>query len=190
MTRTNVAVFASGSGSNFEAIAQAAHDGELAIDIQLLIVDKEDAYAIERAKKWGIPTKVYVPKMYESKEAYERDVLQQLNAHHVELVILAGYMRLVGKTLLDAYEGRMINIHPSLLPSFPGKDAIGQAVRHGVKVTGVTVHYVDSGMDTGPIIAQRATDVVPNDIEATTKNVQAVEHELYKEAIQQILMNK
>ncbi len=187
MTPTKVAIFASGSGSNFEALAEASAKGELDIAIELLIVDQPEAYAIQRANKWDVPTKVYVPKTFESKEAYEREVLAQLRAHDVELIILAGYMRLIGSTLLEAYEGRIVNIHPSLLPSFPGKDAIGQAVRHGVKVTGVTVHYVDQGMDTGPIIAQRATNVVDGNVEETTKNIQAVEHTLYKSAIQQII---
>ncbi len=180
-------VFASGSGSNFEALAEACERGELKATIELLIVDKEGAYAIERAKKYGIRSLVMLPKTFESKEAYERAILAELEIIEPNLIVLAGYMRLIGDTLLSAYPNQIVNIHPSLLPSFPGKDAIGQAVAHGVKVTGVTVHYVDAGMDTGPIIMQRAVNVVDGDVEATATAIHQVEHELYKEAIQQIM---
>ena len=128
-----------------------------------------------------------MPKTFESKEAYERAILAELETIEPNLIVLAGYMRLIGDTLLSAYPNQIVNIHPSLLPSFPGKDAIGQAVAHGVKVTGVTVHYVDAGMDTGPIIMQRAVNVVDGDVEATATAIHQVEHELYKEAIQQIM---
>ena len=101
-------------------------------------------------------------------------------------LILAGYMRLIGQPLLKAYPSHIVNIHPSLLPSFPGKDAIEQAVEHGVKVTGITVHLVDEGMDTGPILAQRAVDVVEGDVEQTAEAIHAVEHELYKETLNKI----
>ncbi len=180
-------VFASGSGSNFEALAEACQKGELEATIELLIVDKEKAYAIERAKKYGIRSIVLLPKTFESKEAYEQAILAELEMIEPNFIILAGYMRLIGDTLLSAYPNQIVNIHPSLLPSFPGKDAIGQAVAHGVKVTGVTVHYVDAGMDTGPIIMQRAVNVVDGDVEATATAIHQVEHELYKEAIQQIM---
>lgn len=180
-------VFASGSGSNFEALAEACQKGELEATIELLIVDKEEAYAIERAKKYGIRSIVLLPKTFESKEAYEQAILAELEMIEPNFIILAGYMRLIGDTLLSAYPNQIVNIHPSLLPSFPGKDAIGQAVAHGVKVTGVTVHYVDAGMDTGPIIMQRAVNVVDGDVEATATAIHQVEHELYKEAIQQIM---
>ncbi|MBF4502152.1 phosphoribosylglycinamide formyltransferase [Savagea sp. SN6] len=180
-------VFASGSGSNFEALAEACQKGELEATIELLIVDKEEAYAIERAKKYGIRSIVLLPKTFESKEAYEQAILAELEMIEPNFLILAGYMRLIGDTLLSAYPNQIVNIHPSLLPSFPGKDAIGQAVAHGVKVTGVTVHYVDAGMDTGPIIMQRAVNVVDGDVEATATAIHQVEHELYKEAIQQIM---
>lgn len=180
-------VFASGSGSNFEALAEACQKGELEATIELLIVDKEEAYAIERAKKYGIRSIVLLPKTFESKEAYEQAILAELEMIEPNFIILAGYMRLIGDTLLSAYPNQIVNIHPSLLPSFPGKDAIGQAVAHGVKVTGVTVHYVDAGMDTGPIIMQRAVNVVDGNIEATATAIHQVEHELYKEAIQQIM---
>ncbi|MUV07808.1 phosphoribosylglycinamide formyltransferase [Planococcaceae bacterium Storch 2/2-2] len=182
-----LAVFASGSGSNFEAIATACQNGEIDASIEWLIVDQPEAYAIERAKKFNIPTLVLQPKQFESRAAYEAEIVKQLHEKDVEWVVLAGYMRLVGDTLLDAFPNRILNIHPSLLPSFPGLDAIRQAVRHGVKVTGVTVHYVDQGMDTGPIIMQRAVDVVDGDEEATAAAIHEVEHALYKEALQYVL---
>ena len=117
----------------------------------------------------------------------KRQLLKALRENDVEWIVLAGYMRLIGNTLLAAYPNRIVNIHPSLLPSFPGKDAIGQAMEHGVKVTGVTVHYVDAGMDTGPIIAQAAVEVVDGDREATEERIHAVEHELYTKTLQQLI---
>lgn len=184
----NLAVFASGNGSNFEAIVQQMKEGNVDGEVKLLVSDQEDAYAIKRAEKHGIPTFVFNAKQYKSKEQYEQRILEKLRQYDVELIVLAGYMRLVGKTLLEAYENRIINIHPSLLPSFPGLDAIGQALKAGVKVTGVTVHFVDSGMDTGPIIAQEPVKINENDTkEDVTKKIQSIEHELYPKTIQKVI---
>lgn len=159
-----IAVFASGNGSNFEEIVQATRDGRLAgVEVALLVCDKPEAFVLDRAVRLGIPSFSFRPKDYPDKEAYEKEILQRLQEAQVSFVVLAGYMRLVGATLLSAYERRMINLHPSLLPAFPGKDAIGQAIRHGVKWTGVTVHYVDAGLDTGPIIDQAPVQVLPGD---------------------------
>ncbi|MFD1927731.1 phosphoribosylglycinamide formyltransferase [Sporosarcina siberiensis] len=184
--KVKIAVFASGSGSNFSALAEACKNGELNAEIVLLVTNKPDAYAIERAKKVGISALVVPPKSFESKDAYEQAILSALQESEVEWIVLAGYMRLIGPVLLSAYPSKIINIHPSLLPSFPGKDAIGQAIAHGVKVTGVTVHLVDAGMDTGPIIAQHAVDVVDGDVEKTTEAIHAVEHYLYKDALSEL----
>jgi phosphoribosylglycinamide formyltransferase 1 len=189
MTRgpLRVAVFASGSGSNFQAIADAVNSGKLDIQIELLVCDKPKAKAVERAGALGIPALVLRPKSFESREAYEQAILAELKERQIELVVLAGYMRIVGSTLLDAYMGRIVNIHPSLLPSFPGLDAIGQALAHGVRVTGVTVHFVDGGMDTGPIIAQRAVEIRPEDTADTlAERIHAVEHQLFPEVLQWI----
>lgn len=180
---TNIAVFASGSGSNYEAIQQAINDGAINATVKLVVTDKPNAYVIERAKKFGITVLALSPKDFDSKAAYEAAILAELQKLQVEWLVLAGYMRLVGSTLLGAYPNHIINIHPSLLPSFPGKDAIGQAMAHGVKITGVTVHYVDEGMDTGRIIMQRAVDVVDGDREATEHKIHAVEHILYPEVL-------
>lgn len=185
--KAKLAVFASGSGSNFVAIEEACRKGELQAEIAVLVTDKPAAYVVERARQLNIPVAAFSPKAYATKAAYEEAVLQRLEKSGVEWLVLAGYMRLIGDTLLQAYPNRIVNIHPSLLPAFPGKDAIGQAVSHGVKVTGVTVHFVDEGMDTGPILAQKAVDIVSGDVDKTAERIHAVEHELYKETLQQLL---
>ena len=179
-----LAVFASGNGSNFQAIADAIREGRLDARIELLVCDRPKAPVVERAAKAGVPSFVFRPKDYRSREAYESEIVGRLREHQVDLVVLAGYMRLVTPVLLEPYEGRIVNIHPSLLPAFPGLDAIGQALAHGVKVTGVTVHFVDGGMDTGPIIAQRAVEVADDDTpETLAAKIHAVEHELYPQVV-------
>ena len=183
---TKVAVFASGSGSNFQAIAESIERGELGARIELVVTDKPGAYVVTRAQNFGIEVLELAPKSFENKAAYEAKIVEELKEKNIEWVILAGYMRLIGETLLDAYENRIINIHPSLLPSFPGKDAIGQAMVHGVKVTGVTVHYVDAGMDTGKIIAQGAVEVVDGDREKTEERIHQLEHALYTKTLKQL----
>lgn len=183
---TKIAVFASGSGTNFEAIQKSIEEGFLDAKVQIVVTDKPEAYVVTRAKKFGIPVFSFVPKNYESKSEYEAEILSLLKENEVEWIVLAGYMRLIGETLLSAYPNRIINIHPSLLPSFPGKDAIGQAMEHGVKVTGVTVHFVDEGMDTGPIIAQEAVKVVSGNREETEKRIHEVEHKLYPETLKKL----
>lgn len=185
-----IAVFASGSGTNFQAIVDASERGDLNAEIALLVCDQPDAYVIERAKKAKVPQFVFKAKDYESKEKYEQAILQELQNRNIEFIALAGYMRLIGKTLLEAFGGRIVNIHPSLLPAFPGKDAIGQAIQAKVRVTGVTIHYVDEGMDTGPIIAQKPVEIEENESrESVEKKVHAAEHQLYP-AVLQTLLNK
>ncbi|WP_232697603.1 phosphoribosylglycinamide formyltransferase [Brevibacillus daliensis] len=183
-----VAVFASGSGSNFEAIAEACRTNMLpGVEIALVVCDKPDAKVLTRAERHQIPTFTFNPKEYASKEEFETVIKNELMKLDVSLVVLAGYMRLIGSVLLEEYGGRMINLHPSLLPSFPGKDAIGQAIRYGVKVTGVTVHYVDEGMDTGPIIAQEPVLVSDTDtVESLGQRIHSVEHQLLVEVIKQL----
>jgi phosphoribosylglycinamide formyltransferase 1 len=184
----NIAVFASGNGSNFQAIIDVIQAGELDANISLLVCDKPDAYAIERAKAAGIPSFIFNPKEYSSKEDYEKDITTELKSLGVEFVILAGYMRLIGPTLLNEYEGRIVNIHPSLLPEFPGKDAIGQTIDAKVKVSGVTIHFVDKGMDTGPIIVQERVRLDQNETkESLQLKIHAVEHKLYPAILQMLL---
>lgn len=183
-----IAVFASGNGSNFQAIIDVVQTGELKADIALLVCDKPGAFAIERANAARIPTFSFNPKEFSSKEAYEKVITEQLTSYGVEFIVLAGYMRLVGPTLLGAYSGRIINIHPSLLPAFPGKDAIGQALAAKAKWSGVTIHYVDEGMDTGPIIVQERIRISEKETrESLQKKIQSIEHKLYPSILQMLL---
>ncbi|MCM3711451.1 phosphoribosylglycinamide formyltransferase [Sporosarcina luteola] len=186
--KARIAVFASGSGSNYEALENACRDGELDAEIVLVMTDKPASFVVERARQTDIRVVALEPKAFPSKQAYEEAMLGILHEENVEWIVLAGYMRLIGPTLLAAYPSRIVNIHPSLLPSFPGKDAIGQAIAHGVKLTGVTVHLVDEGMDTGPILAQVAVPVVEGDAELTAQAIHAVEHVLYKETLQKLIL--
>ena len=183
-----VAIFASGTGSNFEAIVKAVQSGKLNAKIALLVCDKPDALVISKAKSKGIESFVFSAKDFSGKEAYETEILSQLRKKEVELIALAGYMRIVGKTLLDAYPNQIVNIHPSLLPHFPGKDAIKQAYDAGVKETGVSVHYVDAGIDTGPIISQEKVEIKEADtLESLEKKVHQVEHVLYVVTLKNLL---
>ena len=176
-------VFASGRGSNFEAILQAIQAGELDAEIAVLISDKEHAPALETAKANGIPA-VYHPYDRHDRESFERAADATLREHGVELVILAGFMRLITPFLIDAWRGRMLNIHPSLLPSFKGVDAQQQAFDYGVKITGCTVHEVNEEMDAGRIVAQTAVEVLPHDTAATlSARILEQEHLLYPKAV-------
>ncbi|MCA1022105.1 phosphoribosylglycinamide formyltransferase [Halobacillus litoralis] len=183
-----LAIFASGTGSNFDAIVKAIDEGSLDARVALLVCDRVGAAVIEKAQRHEIDTVVYTPKLFSDKAAYEAAILEDLRSRNVEWIVLAGYMRLIGPTLLAPYEGRILNIHPSLLPAFPGKDAVGQALDKQVKVTGVTVHFVDDGMDTGPIIAQEPVHIHRDDSkEDVQRRIQTVEHRLYPEVIQSLL---
>jgi len=186
MAKLKVAVFASGNGSNFQALADGAREGRIDAEIRLLVCDKPGAPVIGRAEAAGIETYVFRPRDYPSREAYEREILIELKRRGVELVVLAGYMRIVTPVLVNAYYGRMINVHPSLLPAFPGVNGIGQALEYGVKVTGVTVHFVDNGLDSGPIIAQEALAVEPGDTEdSLAARIHPIEHRLLLQVVQQ-----
>ncbi len=177
---TKMALFASGSGTNVQAIIDEARAGRLDGEPVLLVCDRPGAKVVDRAEAAGIPIYEVKPKDFANKAAYETAVLEKLRHYEADWIVLAGYMRLVGSTLLQAYEGRIVNIHPSLLPAFPGLDAIGQAFDAGVKVSGVTIHFVDEGMDTGPVIAQEAVYITGEDTkESLQKKIQQVEHRLY-----------
>lgn len=184
----NIAVFASGTGSNFVAIHEAIRNKELDANITLLVSDRPKSKAVTSAESFGLETFTFLPKQYESKSDYEKEIRDELTYRNVELIVLAGYMRLIGDVLLDAFEGRIINIHPSLLPNYKGKDAVGQAMADGAIETGVTVHYVDAGMDTGQIIDQVALDIsnmtTRDEIET---EIHKIEHKLYKKVIKQLL---
>lgn len=175
----NLGVLVSGNGSNLQAII----DSKVA-SVKVVISDKKSAYALERAKKAGIEAVFINPKDFAEKNTYELEVVKVLKKHNVDLVCLAGYMKIVGEALLSNYQGKMINIHPALLPSFPGLHGQKQAFDHGVKVSGATVHFVDSGCDTGPIILQAAVPVLDNDTEETlSARILSLEHKIYPQAI-------
>ena len=181
-----IAVFASGRGSNLLAIHAAILAEELQeVSLDLLVCDRPDAPVVEEVKKRGIPDFIFRPQDYPDKNSFETLIADKLKTAKIELVVLAGYMRLIGTVLLEKWERRMINLHPSLLPSFPGIDAIGQAWRAGVKETGVTVHFVDAGMDTGQIFLQQKVNVDPEDTEVSlAKKIHSLEHQLLPKAIQ------
>ena len=182
-----IAVFASGYGSNFEAIAKAAAEGRIDAEVVLMVCDKPGARVREVARQMGVDSFVFSPKDYASKAGFESEIVARCRVAGVELICLAGYMRIVGPTLLEAYRGRIINLHPSLLPSFKGAHAIEQALEFGVKVFGATIHYVDETLDGGRIIAQRAVPYEGNDIDELTAAIHAVEHDLYIDTINKLL---
>lgn len=177
-------VLASGRGSNFQAIIDAIEKGNLKASIELLITDNPSAFAIERAKKHNIKYLFINPKEFAAKDVFFSRIADELRARGVELVILAGFMRIVRKPLIDAFPGRIMNIHPALLPAFPGLHGQKQALDYGVKISGCTVHFVDEGMDTGPVIIQAAVPVLPDDTEDTlSERILSFEHRIYPEAV-------
>lgn len=183
----NIAVFASGSGTNFETILQHIEDGSLPVQCQCLIVDKEQAYARTRAQQHQIEDYYFNPKSYPNKEAYEKDILKVLKDKNVDLIVLSGYMRFIGKVLLEAYPKAIINLHPAYLPEFPGAHSIQDAFEAGVSQTGVTVHYVDEGVDTGPIICQERVQIDPNwNLETLEEHVHAMEYDLFWQVIKSV----
>jgi phosphoribosylglycinamide formyltransferase-1 len=190
MRKTRLAVFASGSGSNYEAIAKACSEGLVDAEVVLLVCDKPGAYVLERAKRYGTECFAFNPKDYESREAYETVLATMLDERGVDFVCLAGYMRIVGKVLLERYERRIVNIHPSLLPSFKGAHAIQDAVDYGVKLFGVTTHFVDETLDGGRIIDQAGVVYEGSDIEELTNIIHGIEHKLYVKTINKLINKK
>ena len=183
----NLAVFASGTGSNFEAIADACADGRLDARVVLMVCDKPGAPVVEKAARRGIETFVFNPKSYACKADFETEIAGLLDARKVELVCLAGYMRIIGDVLLETYGGRIINIHPSLLPAFKGAHAVEQAVAYGVKVYGISIHWVNGDLDGGRIIAQKAFEYDGDDPEEVHRIGQKIEHQLYVETIAKLI---
>lgn len=183
----NIAVFASGSGSNFEAIVNAYNRGELNATPAVCVCDKPGAGVIERARRLGIPVIVASPKDFDSKADYEAFLAERLSELDIDLICLAGYMRLIGPVLLGRFAGRIINIHPSLLPAFKGAHAIKDAFEYGVKVYGVTIHYVDETLDGGKIISQEAFPYEDSDIDELETKIHALEHRLYPLTINRVI---
>ena len=177
-------VLVSGSGTNMEAIAQAIEDGDLPARIALVVSDNPGAFALERAKRRSIPTRVIELREFPDRPSFDRAVIEALESEGVELVVLAGFMKLIGPEMVDAFASRIMNIHPALLPSFPGEQGVVDALEHGVKVSGVTVHFVDGGLDTGPIIAQAAVPVEEgDDAESLHRRIHEAEYRIYPQAI-------
>jgi phosphoribosylglycinamide formyltransferase-1 len=177
---TAFAVFASGYGSNLERFIEETRAPGDEARLALVVSDRPACRAVALARQAGIPVYAFDPRAYPDKAAFEREILYELRAHDVQWIVLAGYMRLLGPTLLEPFRARILNVHPSLLPDFPGKDAIGQALDMGARVTGVTIHYVDEGIDTGTPIAQARLAIAPDDtLETLSERIHAIEHRLY-----------
>ncbi|MCD2136506.1 phosphoribosylglycinamide formyltransferase [Salinicoccus halitifaciens] len=189
MSKPRVAVFASGGGTNFENLVRK--QDEIGIDIVLLISDYNEAYAIQRAINHDVDYIVVEREKYGTKSEFESDILSVMKMYDVEYILLAGFMRILSADFVDRYPRKIINIHPSLLPDFKGADAIGDAFRAGVSKTGVTVHFVDAGIDTGEIIAQVPVDVAPDDTLETLENkIHSIEYQLYPQAVRMILAKR
>jgi phosphoribosylglycinamide formyltransferase-1 len=183
-------ILISGRGSNFEAIANNIARRRLDAEIAILISNRGDAAGLEIARERGIPMRVIASAGLE-REAYDRLVIEELRTHQVDLVCLAGFMRLLSAHFIRAFPSRILNIHPSLLPAFPGLDAQRQALEHGVKITGCTVHFVDEFLDSGPIVIQAAVPVLDNDtVESLSGRILAQEHLIYSKAIQYVFENR
>ncbi len=179
-------VLASGSGTNLQAILDTLHKRE-GVEVVGVGTDKPDAWALERAQVEGVATAVFARDRYEDRGARDADMGEWIESRGADLVVLAGYMQLLSAAFIARFRNRVVNIHPALLPAFPGLDAIGQALEAGVETTGVTVHFVDEGVDTGPPILQREVPVpAGGDREELEQAIHAVEHQLYPEAIRMI----
>jgi phosphoribosylglycinamide formyltransferase-1 len=181
-----IAVLSSGTGTNLQAILDTVH-GRDGIEVVGVASDRPVARALKRAREAGVQTASFPDREYADRSARDAAIGDWLEERQVDLVVLAGYMQLLSPEFVGRFRGRAVNVHPALLPSFPGLDAIGQALEHGVKVTGVTVHFVDEGVDSGPIILQRAVEVPESgDRAELEERIHVVEHELLPEAIRLI----
>ncbi len=183
-----IAIFASGTGTNFDALHQAITTRQLPVTVALLVCDQPDAPVIKKAQAVNVPVLIVNFRDYQNKAAAEDIILTALQAHQIEAVLLAGYMRIIGPTLLNAYPHKIINIHPALLPHFPGRHGIEDAFAAGVSETGVTIHYIDAGIDTGQIIEQRAVPVLPNDtVDTLATRIHDCEHQFYPDVLQTLI---
>jgi len=179
------AVFLSGNGSNLQAIMDAVEAKQITAQLALTVSDREDAFGLQRADQAGIPTKVFNPKNYTNPQSVDRDIVAYLKQQGIDFIVLAGYMRLLTEFFIKQFPRKVLNIHPALLPSFKGVHGIKDAMTYGVKVTGVTIHFVDEKMDHGPIILQEAVVIEEHDTpESLEDKIHSVEHRLYPKAIQ------
>ena len=180
-----MAVLASGFGSNLQAIIDAFEKGDISGNLEIVVSDKKNAYALERARRHNIEAHYINPKEFSGRDEFDRAVIALLQERKIGLVILAGFMRLLSPVFVNQFMGKIMNIHPSLLPSFPGLNGVEQALDYGVKVTGCTVHFLDEGLDTGPVILQDTVPVFESDTTETLhERIHSVEHRLYTRAIQ------
>lgn len=180
-------IMASGNGSNFEAVAQAIHNGQLNAQIQVLIYNNPGIKAVARAKRWGVPTVLLNHRDYKHREDLDTAIVERLRQYQVEWLVMAGWMRIITPVLIDAFPDRIINIHPSLLPSFKGVRAVEQALEAGVKITGCTVHLVRPEVDSGPILIQAAVPLLPDDTPETLHaRIQVQEHRILPQALAQL----
>jgi phosphoribosylglycinamide formyltransferase-1 len=187
VTAFRIVVLASGSGTNLQAILDQLHGGEEGIEVVGVASDKAEAGALQRARQAEVGTAVFSTAEYEDREARDRALGDWIEEREADLVVLAGYMQLLSPEFVGRFRHRVINVHPALLPSFPGIDAVQQAIDHGSKITGVTVHFVDEGMDSGPIIMQRPVPIAPSrDWDETERAIHATEHALLPETIRLI----
>ncbi len=185
-----IVVLASGGGTNLQAILDQLH-GKDGIEVAGVASDKPDAFALERAAAAKVPTGVFARDDWPDRKTRDLAMADWIDSFEADLVVLAGYMQLVSPEFVARFRGRIVNVHPALLPSFPGLDAIGQAIEHGVRVTGVTVHYVDEGTDTGPVIRQQAVEIPANwDRDELEIAVHDVEHAIYPESIRMIAQGR
>jgi phosphoribosylglycinamide formyltransferase-1 len=182
-----IVVLASGGGTNLQAILDQLHGGDEGIEVVGVGSDKPDATALERGRKAGVETAVFPAPDHEDRRARDAALGDWIEERQADLVVLAGYMQLLSPEFVERFRGRVINVHPALLPAFPGIDALQQAIDHGSKITGVTVHFVDEGVDSGPIIMQRPVPIAPSrDWDETEKAIHATEHALLPETIRMI----
>ncbi|MBU4226842.1 phosphoribosylglycinamide formyltransferase [bacterium] len=181
----NIGVLASGRGTNLQAIIEAIEEGKIEGEIKVVISDNPDAYALKRAQQYNIDTRYINFKEFKNREDYDKEIIKTLEEKKIDLVVLAGYMRILSPHFIRTYKNKVINIHPALLPSFPGLHAQKQAIEHGVKVSGCTVHFVDEGVDSGPIILQKAVEVSDDDTEESlAEKILKEEHQIFSQAIQ------
>jgi len=181
----NIGVLVSGRGTNLQAIIEAIEEGKIAGEIKVVVSDNPDAYALKRAQQYHIDTRYIHFKEFKNREDYDKEIIRILKENKIELIVLAGYMRILSPYFIRTYKNKIINIHPALLPSFPGLRAQKQAVEHGVKISGCTVHFVDEGVDSGPIILQKAVEVSDDDTEESlAEKILKEEHQIYPRAIQ------
>ncbi|MBF8436841.1 phosphoribosylglycinamide formyltransferase [Halanaerobiaceae bacterium Z-7014] len=186
-----IAVFASGRGSNLQALIDASASGFIPAEIKLVISDNKNAVALKRAEAARIENIFIDPDKFNTKREYEKDLIELLKEYKIDLIVLAGFMRILTPTLINQYKNKIINIHPSLLPAFKGLNAQKQAIDYGVKYSGCTVHFVDAGVDTGPIIEQAVVKVDDSDsAEDLSKKILKEEHRIYPEVIRDIVNNK